>query len=77
MRILYTENDFKINEKVCFSQNTESTGIISAISIRPNPIGNIFWSYEVTYWNGSQPASVWCNSVDIKKIKTPMPPRSE
>lgn len=77
MKILYSPNDFQINQEVFFKMSGQEKRIISAIQVRPHADGGLQWVYEVTYWNGSTIATVWCSHYDIVKAKKPTPPKAE
>lgn len=76
MNILYGASDFQLGEKVKFRQ-CDTEHYISAISIRPAQDHKLYIQYEVTYFNGSFPATCWVYANDLQKIKIPKPPKSE
>ncbi len=76
MRLLYSENDFQLGEKVKF-KNQDEVNYISAISLRPAQDGKMYIQYEVTYFNGTFPATCWVYGQDLQKNKYQKPPKSE
>jgi hypothetical protein len=54
----------KLDTRVKFGENYEFKGEISAITIRKNII-----MYEVSFWKGDEPKTLWLREEHLKLIK--------